>query len=174
MSNSKSVMKSQRRKKLFAVRQFGGKCQLCGYDKCEGALQFHHVEPSNKKRKPSYVIMKWSWERAYEELKKCILVCANCHAELHYQERELDGRVMKPTIQLNCKRCSKLFETRNPDQQFCGSMCMRYYSRKVERPLKEELISLLEGNTWTALGRKFGVSDNAVRKWAKQYDILPR
>lgn len=44
--------------------------------------------------------------------------------------------------------------------------------RKVDRPTKEELEDLLSKNSYVSLGKRFGVSDNAVRKWAKKYGIL--
>ena len=71
----------QRRKKEKAVAFFGGKCTKCGYDKCLDALDFHHV--GDKMESASYVIMRWSWERAKQELNKCILVCCRCHREIH-------------------------------------------------------------------------------------------
>lgn len=43
-SNSTSVMKAQRRKKMDVVERFGGKCCICGYDKCINALEFHHTD----------------------------------------------------------------------------------------------------------------------------------
>ncbi len=56
---------------------------------------------------------------------------------------------------------------------YCNRTCYNLASRKVSRPNAEELNSLLEqiGN-WSAIGRLYGVSDNAVRKWAKQYGLL--
>ena len=44
--------------------------------------------------------------------------------------------------------------------------------RKAERPSKQELKKEIENNSWLALGRKYGVSDNAVRKWARAYGLL--
>lgn len=72
---------SRRSNKLELVKSAGGKCSVCGYDKSFQALQFHHVDPSNK----SFSIANSSF-RNYEKLKteaeKCVLVCANCHAEI--------------------------------------------------------------------------------------------
>lgn len=60
----------------------GGKCVKCGYNKCIQALEFHHIDSNNKSFSISgnYNI---SWERIKNELNKCILICANCHRELH-------------------------------------------------------------------------------------------
>ena len=59
----------------------GGKCVRCGYDKCSGALEFHHIDPSQKDFTISNDRAKL--EESIEESKKCILLCANCHRELH-------------------------------------------------------------------------------------------
>lgn len=68
-------------RKIKAVEYKGGKCSKCGYDKCLGALQFHHVNPSEKEFSIGGAHCV-SWERVLKELDKCILVCANCHVEM--------------------------------------------------------------------------------------------
>lgn len=184
MTNSKSVQKSQRRKKIHAIEQFGGKCSVCGYDKCINALEFHHTE--NKKEEPSYIIFRWSWERALKELEKCILVCANCHREIHFQEIDLDYKVHKKVFyEKECKYCKKIFSTSIETQKFCSKICHLYTVKKFDdhkktrikippkRPTKEELKDLLDKKTsWVSIGRTYGVSDNAVRKWAKKHGLL--
>lgn len=63
------------------VAQLGGKCSVCGYNKCLGSLHIHH--PGSEKDVGFAHIKNWKWERALEEVSKCILVCANCHGEIH-------------------------------------------------------------------------------------------
>lgn len=69
------------RVKDMAVHYKGGKCVLCGYSKCSKALHFHHLNPKDK----DFTISGGtrSFENIREELDKCILVCSNCHAEIH-------------------------------------------------------------------------------------------
>jgi predicted HNH restriction endonuclease len=76
---------SKRRKKLkeMALEYGGNKCQICGYDKCSRALNFHHKDASLKDFGLSAQGLTRSWERTKAELDKCILVCANCHMEIH-------------------------------------------------------------------------------------------
>lgn len=59
----------------------GGKCIRCGYDRCIKALEFHHIDPSKK----DFTISNDHFHllEAVEESKKCILICSNCHKELH-------------------------------------------------------------------------------------------
>lgn len=65
----------------------GGKCEKCGYDKCEGALQFHHLDPSKKEFALSDInfnTSSFNMEMLKREVDKCQLLCANCHAEQHF------------------------------------------------------------------------------------------
>lgn len=170
--DNKSVVRCQRRKKLRAIEAFGGKCQICGYNKCPNALEFHHVN-DDKEQSPSYVIMRWSWNKLIEELKKCILVCANCHREIHYKYLDVDLKsYVLDWIDKKCLVCNEEFKTKNSNQKHCSSKCSKFSTRKVKRPSKEELKKLIEENSFVALGRMFGVSDNAVRKWAKGFGLL--
>jgi hypothetical protein len=170
-------MRTQKRKKINAVNCFGGCCQKCGYNKCMEALEFHHLEKNEKEESPSYVIMRWSWERAKKELEKCILLCANCHREIHAEESGeniLDLRnYIKPWIDKDCNFCKNKFETKDEEQIYCTQKCSQFSQRKVERPSKEELNQLIDEKiSWVQIGRMFNVSDNAVRKWAKSYKII--
>ena len=77
---------SQKRRetiKKLAVEYKGGRCQICGYNKCIAALDFHHVD-GNKDYGISANGYSHSWEKIKTELDKCILVCSNCHREIHY------------------------------------------------------------------------------------------
>lgn len=83
-------MRAQRRKKMFAINFYGGKCIKCGYDKCIYALEFHHRDKSTKEANPTYIIMRWWWEKVKEELDKCDLLCANCHREADFKELDCE------------------------------------------------------------------------------------
>jgi hypothetical protein len=76
----------QRELKLQSVNYKGGCCQICGYDKCLGALEFHHLDPSVKEFNLSRMKSSTFNEKITKELDKCIMVCANCHREIHYQK----------------------------------------------------------------------------------------
>lgn len=79
----KAVAKRRQRLKQLAVEYKGGKCQICGYDRCISALDFHHLDGSKKKFGLSRDGITRSWESTRAELKNCVLVCANCHREIH-------------------------------------------------------------------------------------------
>lgn len=77
-----AVTQCRRKSKAKLVAAFGGCCALCGYDKCQQALQFHHLKPDEKLFNISHKGMCRSWDKMLEEAKKCVLLCANCHAEV--------------------------------------------------------------------------------------------
>ena len=76
---------SKRRKKIreMSIDYLGGKCCICGYNRCSAALDFHHRNEDEKEFGLSQNGMTRSWERTKKEIDKCVLVCANCHREIH-------------------------------------------------------------------------------------------
>ena len=72
----------RRKMKEEGIKLLGSKCSVCSYDKCIDALEFHHKDPKEKEFKlgSGNTI---SWEEYREEILKCILVCSNCHKEIH-------------------------------------------------------------------------------------------
>ena len=73
-----------RNRKKELVKLLGGKCKFCGYERCLWALDFHHT--GEKEREVSKIKMEGSKDKALKEAKKCILLCANCHRELHHKK----------------------------------------------------------------------------------------
>lgn len=79
------MMKRFEEKSRFIVNLKGGKCLLCGYDKCTAALEFHHLDPSKKEFQ---INKRWSMsdESILKEIDKCVLLCSNCHREVHWKQ----------------------------------------------------------------------------------------
>jgi len=77
----KNVISWRQRKKVELVEYKGGKCEHCGYNKSVRALTFHHLDPTKK----DFAISgkSWSMDKLTKEVDKCIMLCANCHAEEH-------------------------------------------------------------------------------------------
>lgn len=80
----------------MAIEYKGSACQRCGYDRCEGALVFHHTEPGAKDFGVSEKGYTRSWEKVRAELDKCLLLCSNCHAEVH--ARQLSRAIGNETL----------------------------------------------------------------------------
>lgn len=78
-----AVQKRRDKIKVMAVAYKGGKCVCCGYNRYIGALEFHHTDPTQKDFGISASGYTRSWDSIMSELDKCVLVCANCHREIH-------------------------------------------------------------------------------------------
>jgi transposase len=87
----RAVSNWRRRAKLRLVEAAGGHCLLCGYDRHPGALHFHHLDPAQKRYTLSRAGHTRSFAEALEEAKKCVLLCANCHAEIEAGFATLPG-----------------------------------------------------------------------------------
>lgn len=79
----KAVAKRRKRLRDLAIAHKGGACTICGYKRCSQALEFHHLDPSKKDFSVSVDGSTRSWERIKKEIEKCVLICANCHREVH-------------------------------------------------------------------------------------------
>jgi hypothetical protein len=77
-----AVSKRRRKVKAILVAEAGGRCGLCGYDRCAAALAFHHLDPETKTFGLAEGGLARSLAEARAEAAKCILLCANCHAEV--------------------------------------------------------------------------------------------
>ena len=80
-----AVHKRRRKIRAMAIEYKGGKCEMCGYNKCSDALEFHHVDSKGKDFSISRKGYTRSWRKVKAEIDKCILICANCHREIHAQ-----------------------------------------------------------------------------------------
>ena len=71
-------------RKVELIKLFGGSCSECGYHKNYSALEFHHLDPELKSFQLDLrSLSNRKWQSIAEEAAKCILLCSNCHAELH-------------------------------------------------------------------------------------------
>jgi hypothetical protein len=121
-------------------------------------------------------------------IENLTLLCPNCHALTPcYRGKNIKvgrvkgekGKEIKPRKKRKrkyknkiCGVCNNFFAPRNPQQEFCSQDCFKVTLRKVARPSKEQLEQDLKESSWLAVGRKYGVSDNAIRKWAKGYELV--
>ena len=124
-----------------------------------------------------------SMERILKEAEKCILLCANCHREEHNPESTLDNMIqfkMDNVIKFNQKTFNPDY---TPEKKHCScgeeisydaKQCRKCYiisKQIVDRPTKEELLELIKTTPFLTIGKQYGVTDNAIRKWCKAYDL---
>lgn len=173
------VAKWRKNLKQRALALFGSKCCVCGYNRCAAALEFHHLDPSKKDFTiaQAYANPK-KWVDIVSELEKCVLLCANCHREVHQQILVLenkkyiltteDYRIAEKTHH-KCKCCNTIISL---SKDFCSTECAAKSKQKVNWYIeKDRLFSLREeqGKSFVAIGVIYGVSDNTIRKWYNKF-----
>jgi len=150
---SEYVQKRRDKIKLMAIEYKGGKCEICGYNKCVDALEFHHLNPEEKDFGISEKGYTRSFDEVKQELDKCIMVCANCHRELHSQEKNKNVKVLIDELHKEKKQVIVKRE-------------------KKQIPTQEEILSVFKQClSFSKTGEYFGVVDNSVRKWCKKYGL---
>jgi transposase len=90
---AEAVVRRRRRVKQILVEEAGGSCRLCGYDKSYAALEFHHVDPREKQFGVAAGGIARSLDRLRVEVRKCVLLCSNCHAEVEAGTCSISGIV---------------------------------------------------------------------------------
>ena len=118
-------------------------------------------------------------DKQIKEARKCILVCANCHRGIHagyYQvpdnyQQFFNEEQAQYLLQQNeeikhgkkhyCQRCGKILST---NASYCVE-CSHIMQRKVNRVDRAELKQLIRTQPFTQIAKKYGVTDNAIRKW---------
>ena len=185
MSNYQQVKDFRKRQKQRIIYVMGGKCSICGYNRCNKALELHHLDPEEKQFTFAQNTNR-SWQSIVSELPKTILVCANCHREIH--DNLIDNKTLKTSFDPNKEK--EIFEEisfhKEGTQKFCkycgkpisskATLCMDCYAkvqRKVERPTREQLKNEIRTMPFVQIARKYQVTDNAIRKWCDSMN-LPR
>jgi len=169
--SSERVKKWRETTKQRMVESMGGECQCCGYNNCDKALAFHHIDPTQKdigfgdtRANPK------SWAKLIEELKKCILVCHNCHSEIHAGVRFLPEKYSKFNDNFIDYRniieydvCPTCHGQKPAKQKFCSHKCASTNRRKVDWD-SIDLLKLLKEHSIGELEKMLGVSNAAIYK----------
>lgn len=179
--NSEKVKKWRRKTKEMIIESMGGECICCNYKLCQQAMELHHLDPSEKDfRIASMLANPKSWDKIVKELRKCVLICNRCHTELHFGFRELPETYAKFDESFaevnfkermeynNCPVCGKSKPSYNVT---CSRSCAAKRRGKVDWD-SVNLEEMLENMSMVQIGKKFGVSDIAVRKRAKKLKLI--
>ena len=88
MDKRRAVLQKPRNREFVRRVKLRKGCSQCGYKKYHGALHFHHLNPEEKISSGSKAIQyNWSPTKIKREMRKCTILCANCHAEEHWPDK---------------------------------------------------------------------------------------
>ena len=163
------------RKRILRDGLKENKCEICGQGEIwngnQLTLQLDHINGIHS-------------DNRIENLR---ILCPNCHTQTPTHsgknkkcktKSETGGsRTRKTPLSKNggfanlptvpCKSCNKEFQLKSITQKYCSQECAHRFQRKIERPDLDLLQKLVDETSYCAVGKKFGVSDNAIRNWLK-------
>lgn len=167
------------KRKYEAIKNHGGKCEICGYDKNIAALDFHHKDPAEKEfQLDMRQLANCSLEKLESELNKCIILCANCHREIHNQDLDMSNvpLLIEKTISKKsfnnkeeygsiCPVCGKHFP-KMKGKIYCSKECRE---NAKDYPTKSE-VELQYNNlqSWTKVAEYFNLTRRIIDRIRKQ------
>lgn len=175
MSKKAEAVKRRRKAtKNLIIECMGGQCQVCAYSRCVKALELHHVEPGEKEYSISQMLTRSrGWNTLYTELEKCILLCSNCHRELH------SGVIQLPTVYVRFSRtkADALRTPRSLPPKGRVTEAQRRENARANRDKKlqnrkdlilESGIDLSQRGSITRLAELLGITTKNVRTWLRR------
>ena len=152
LDSCKRIQTSKLKDKLIKEGLLEYKCAICGIHSWQNnplTLQLHHLDGNSQNN----------------SLSNLQLLCPNCHS----QTDNYCGSANSTNTKYYCKDCGKEI---SKGAVYC-TLCSRKHARKIEnRPSKEELIQdFIVLKSFVQIGNKYGVSDNAIRKWFAAYNL---
>ena len=174
------------------VEYKGGKCEICGYNKCLNALDFHHRNPEEKEYALNTANYNKSFEKLKKEVDKCILVCSNCHREIHFEENEKrrenfiynDINRAKALSKLNLNDVVKDYENGltqleiSIKYEVSLSTVRRFFqqhklAKKHFSCDKNDLLEVFKQNpTYTFVADKFKTTTKVIRKYCVDNNLI--
>jgi len=182
LDNTAPIQSYKLRNRLINEGVLPHECARCKNTEWQNspiALELHHIDGNSKNN----------------NLENLQLLCPNCHALTeNYRGKAKKIARHKPRLKkksklqekklplIECQLCNQNFIPKEFNQIYCSTPCYhtatkgrpKIASRKVDRPPIHVLLEELNQSSFSALGRKYGVSDNAVRKWLKIEGINPQ
>lgn len=139
-------------------------CELCGQDEAWQG------------RRMALILDHINGDAADNRLENLRIVCANCAATL---DTHCGRKNARPPERRECARCGAAFTPRSARQAYCSRECGQRWdragrplpgARRAARPPYEQLVAEVAATSWSAVGRAYGVTGNAIRKWVREYE----
>lgn len=165
---STAVIEFRKRVKISLVKSFGNHCALCGKEYPEYVYDFHHIDPSTKEFGISENGLTQSKEKTFQEAKKCVMLCSNCHRVVHHEnicsfpyaiEPDKEEYLTSFKALLKNKKRLKTIQTGSNSEGGKGHSIL---------PEREELKKLIRTQTFKSIALEYNVTDYAVRKNARK------
>ena len=164
------------KRKYEIILARGGKCEICGYNKNISALEFHHKNPEEKDFQiDARHFSNRSLETLQKELDKCILLCANCHREIHNPNLSLDtisefirnAESKKSFTNQNdygntCPVCGKRF-SKSTGKIYCSKECKDSIRYSTCPSITEVENCYKELHNWNKVADYFGVTRRIIQ-----------
>jgi len=187
---SERVISWRNRTKERIIQSFGGSCGICNYHKCQRSLDLHHLDPEQKEFSLSSIRAKpKAWSKIVDELRKCVLLCKNCHGEVHDSMTEIPENILRfdekfadyKTILNEDKKknyinqCPVCNKDKFIKQKTCSYECSAKLTGKYDWE-KYDLKKLYIDDKLSMLkiSKMIGCSDVAVKKRLKKLNLIPR
>jgi hypothetical protein len=177
---SEQVKQWRRGFKKRIVDSMGGCCQICGYDKCEEALELHHIDPNEKDFSISKIRANCkAWVKVTTELRKCILLCANCHREVHNNKAVLPEQYTKFNEEFadykfkqHYNKCPLCDKNKLKSHKYCSTQCSSHSRQKLDWSIIDLESLYKDLKTKIAVAKHLSVSEVTIRKRLKRLGIV--
>ena len=179
---SEAVKKWRQNTKNRFIQAMGGCCQICGYNRCNDALDLHHLNPKQKEFSFGKIIANpTSWSKIIIELRKCVLLCSNCHREVHDNITDIPISAKKfdenysVYIEVKVKQfdpCPVCGKPKLTSHKVCSKICRAISKRKIDWD-SIDLISLYKEKSVARISEEIGVSCTVIVKKLRKLGITP-
>ena len=163
------------KRKYEYILSHGGKCEICGYNKNLSALEFHHKDPNEKEFQiDARRFANTNLDILEKELNKCIILCSNCHREIHNPDlnysniNNIYNKINITTFENKSGRICPICGIRFPKIKgkiYCSKKCRSTAEGKDRYPSKEEvLIKYNELKSWQKVADYYNLSRNVIQR----------
>jgi hypothetical protein len=161
-------------RKIYFIKLLGGGCSVCGYRKNISALAFHHTKEKEFNLDKRMMSAK-NISVLENEVRKCILLCNNCHSELHNPQLEIEGlqeRIDNNSIESKtpkknisvCKLCGKTISKSAKVCSECYSLDREKIRTQIHYIPKEDIIEMFKTKNISEIHRETGISNRRISK----------